>query len=75
VFTFRVVAAHQENLAERCATLIADAIGRAHNALNEQPSKNGNYRSVRVAVRVEHAEEIRAAYAALKTISGLKMLL
>lgn len=74
-FTFRVVATSSDGLADRAAALVSDAVGRSHDTVEEQPSKNGNYRSVRVAVLVESAEEIRAAYAALKTIPGVKMLL
>ena len=75
VFTFRVVAAAAHDLADRCAALVSEAVGRAHDALHQQPSKNGNYHSVRVAIRVESADEIRAAYTALKTVDGVKLLL
>lgn len=74
-FTFRVVAADADGLADRCAAHVRDAIGREITELNEQPSKKGNYRSVRVVAMVESADEIRAAYAALKAEPGVKMLL
>lgn len=74
-FTFRVVAASAEGLAERCAGHVRLAIGREISEVIERPSAKGSYRAVRVVAVVESADEIRAAYAALGTEPGIKLLL
>jgi putative lipoic acid-binding regulatory protein len=74
-FTFRVVAADAHGLAERLRALVAGVVGREPHGVSEQPSRKGNWRSVRITARVESADEIRAAYAALKEVPGVRMLL
>jgi len=74
-FTFRVVAAEAPGLADRCGRHVADALGRPVEGVTEQPSSKGNWRAVRVVAIVRSADEIRAAYAALKAEPGVKMLL
>jgi hypothetical protein len=74
-FTFRVVAAEAEGLADRSGRHVAAAIGRPVESVTEKPSSRGNWRSVRVVAIVHSAAEIRAAYAALQREPGVKMLL
>ena len=74
-FTFRVVAAEADGLADRCGRHVAAAIGRPVESVTEKPSSKGNWRAVRVVAVVHSADEIRAAYAALQAEPGVKMLL
>ncbi len=75
-FTFRVVASASEGLDGRCRALVEGTLGRPALQAVLQPSAKGNYSSVRVTAVVLSADEIRAAYQALKGgISDIKMLL
>ncbi len=74
-FTFRVVCRDKDGLAELIGRVVEQRLGRAPDAVEEQPSKKGTFRSVRVKARVENADEIRAVYAVLKELPGVQMLL
>jgi putative lipoic acid-binding regulatory protein len=75
-FTFRVVASASQGLEQRCRDLVEGELGRPAVQCEHQPSKKGSYASVRVTAVVLSADEIRAAYQALKGgVQGIKMLL
>ena len=74
-FTFRILAANLPGLAKRCAMRVEEAIGREVEDLEEHPSSKGNWRSVRVKVTAESADEIRDAYQSLQNEPGVMMLL
>jgi len=74
-FTFRIVAKHSSSLRDRCQQLVEQTLGRPAEDVREQPSKKGAFVSIRVAVTVENAEEIRSVYQALQSVEGLQLLL
>ena len=75
LFTFRALAAPREGMLADCQNAAEAELGRAIEEINERPSKNGKWVSVRVSVQVENAEEIRGTYAALRAVDGVKMML
>ena len=75
VFTFRIVARSSESLRMTCRDLVEGTLGREARDVQEQPSKNGSFTSVRVAATVETADEIRSVYQALQQVEGLQLLL
>lgn len=74
-FTFRVVCRDQDGLAALVGKVVEQRLGRAPDAIEEQPSKKGTFRSIRVRTRVHDADEIRAVYAVLGELPGVQMLL
>jgi len=74
-FTFRLVADSAVDLEETSARRVREVLGRDIDGRQVQPSANGRYSVVRIQVRVENADEIRAVYAALSGLPGLRMLL
>ncbi len=74
-FTFRVVCRDADGLAERVREAVSNTLGRAPEAVDQQPSKKGTFRSVRVRTRVHDADEVRAVYAVLGDLPGVQMLL
>ena len=75
VYTFRAVAATLPGLPQACADAVESALGRAPELVSAKPSAKGKWTSVRVTAQVESAEEVLAAYAALKQVDGVKMTL
>ena len=45
------------------------------DAIHLRPSGKGKYQSVSIMVRLENYQQLTDIYAAMKTVSGLKMLL
>lgn len=74
-FTFRVIADAAPDLAETCQRLVETSLSRPVILVEEKPSKNGRFRSVRVSATVVDGEEIRSTYRALGSVEGLKLLL
>lgn len=74
-FTFRVIVAAGPEIGALCAECVVLGIGREVEAVEVQPSSQGRWVAVRVRARVESAEEIRAAWALLGAIDGVKLLL
>jgi putative lipoic acid-binding regulatory protein len=74
-FTFRVVAAHREDLQGEVREMVERLLDRPAVHVSCQPSSKGAFMSIRVSVVVTTAHEIRSVYAELNTIDGLRMLL
>ena len=75
LFTFRALAAPREGLLEACQRAAELTLGRGINEINERPSKNARWVSVRISIEVVSAEEIRSTYAAIHAVDGVKMML
>jgi putative lipoic acid-binding regulatory protein len=76
VFTFRVMAHASPALRALCQDTVERTLGHPAQQVTEHPSASGKFSSIRVTTVVVSADEIRAAYAALKdTVPNLKMLL
>jgi len=74
-FTFRVVADSAGDLRARCVGAVEGALGRPVEGVEERPSGAGRYRAVRIRAVVQDPDEVLAAYAALGSVPGLRMLL
>jgi uncharacterized protein len=74
-FTFRVVALERQDLREHCQRTVEQILGRPVERVDEQPSRSGRYRTVRLAVTVHEGAEITRSYEALRDLEGVKMLL
>lgn len=70
-WTFRAVGATTPTLLDQCAGAVAHSVGRGVEQIDSQPSSKGRWTAVRVKVMVESADEVRAAYAALKAVEGV----
>ena len=74
-FIFRVIAEARPGLGAECLESILPHLSHSVKDPVITPSKRGKWVSVRLETQVASADEIRSAYAALKAISGVKMLL
>ena len=74
-FTFRLVADSHPEMERRCAAAVTNTLDRPILGTNTKPSKNGKFTSVRIMATVVDADEIRACYAALHGLDGVKMML
>jgi putative lipoic acid-binding regulatory protein len=75
LFTFRALAAPREGLLQACQQAAEATLGRGIDEINERPSKNARWVSVRISIQVISAEEIRSTYAAIHAVDGVKMML
>jgi putative lipoic acid-binding regulatory protein len=71
----RVMGEQSESLVDRCTAAATQALGRAPLHVGVQPSSKGNFLAVRLRVRVETADEVRAASAGLKAVEGVRLVL
>jgi putative lipoic acid-binding regulatory protein len=74
-FTFRAVADTSPDIIDLCEQAVSNALGRKVMQTASNPSKNGRFCSVRVTATVISADEIRAAYAAIHALDGIRMML
>ena len=75
VFTFRAVGAAEDAYLARCVARVEQLLGRPVERSDTRPSSQGRWVSVRLAVEVRTADEIRAVYAALHEVDGTRMVL
>jgi putative lipoic acid-binding regulatory protein len=73
--TFRAVGHARAGLADQCGAAVQGTLGRLLAGIDEKPSANGRYSSVRVTVQVHSADEVRAVFVALKSVDGVLYLL
>jgi len=71
----RVLGETSDSLADRCTATLGETMGRAPLDVSVQPSSKGNYLSVRLRVRVDTADEVREASAALRGVTGVRLVL
>lgn len=71
----RVMGERSEALVTRCTEVVTEVLGRGPDGVVVQPSSKGNFQSVRLRVRVETADEVREASAALKAVEGVRLVL
>ncbi len=70
-WTFRAVGATTPALSSQCRQAVEASTGRAVVDLDSKPSSKGRWTAVRVKVVVQSADEVRAAYAALRGVEGV----
>jgi len=70
----RVMGERSDDLIERCTDVVTGSLGRAPIHVDVQPSSRGNFQSVRLRVRVESADEVRATSRALKAVPGVRLV-
>lgn len=75
VFVFRAVGDAQDDLAGRCATALAQSLGRPAERVETHPSSAGRFLSVRLAATVLAPADILAVYAALRAVQGVRLVL
>ena len=75
VFTFRAVGAAADDYLDRCLARVEELLERPVSRHEIRPSSHGRWVSVRIAVEVRSADEIRAVYGALHAIDGTRMVL
>ena len=71
----RVMGETSDSLADRCTATLVQTLDRAPLDVSVQPSSKGNYLSVRLKVRVDTADEVREASAALRGVPGVRLVL
>ncbi len=71
-FAFKAVGHHTRAFAEGARRAVRDALGGERPvALRTRLSSHGVYLSATLTARVESADELRAAYAALRRLEGV----
>lgn len=74
-FTFRVMGQASDDLPDRCAAALSAALGQAPDSVELRESAQGRYLAVRLGATVTSAEQIYAAYAALRGVEGVRLVL
>ena len=74
-FTFRAVCEAEPNILADCRAAVAEILSRPVSKTATQPSRKGNYVVVRLTATVLDADEIRAVYAGLDAVDGVRMVL
>lgn len=74
-FTFCVIAEDTAVLIADCRARVESTLDRPALEVQDRASRESRYRSVKVTTMVLSADEVRAVYAELKTVPGLRMLL
>ncbi len=75
LFVFRVVAHTGEETKRACEAALLAVLSRPAEGVEVKPSSKGNYQAIRIGVTVISADEIRALYAALNAVEGVRMVL
>ncbi len=75
LFVFRVVGAADADLEAACRRAVLQHLERPAEATEVKPSAGGKWVSVRLAVTVVSADEIRGLYAFLHALPGVRMVL
>ncbi len=70
-WTFRAVGATTPALEGRCRQAVEHSVGREVLDLDTKPSSKGKWTAVRLKVVVQSADEVRAAYQALRAVDGV----
>jgi len=74
-FTFRAMGVAEETLVERCAQVVLDVTGRSAESVDQRESAAGRYRSVHLTVWMDTADQIRAIFAGLRALQGVRLVL
>lgn len=74
-FTFRIVADANPAIQIACEAAITSILSRSTLNTAVQPSRKGNFAVYRVRALVDSGDQIRAVYAALVNIEGVRTLL
>ncbi len=75
-FAFKAIGRHALVLPDRALTAVRGVLGSQRPVgLRTRLSRNGTYISVTLSARIESADELRAVYAALRTVDGVVTLL
>jgi uncharacterized protein len=74
-FVFRVMGEASADFADRCNRAVQRALSRPPEAVEVKPSSRGTYQSVRLGVTVVSSDEVRAVYAELHALEGVRLLL
>ncbi len=75
VFVFRAMGDAGDDFADRCVAAVRDALGRDPEGVETRPSKGNRFLAVRVGALVLEPADIHAAYAALKAVEGVRLVL
>ena len=75
MFIFRAVAGGQEQTRIDCESAVADTLSRPVQGVEVKPSSKGNYQVIRLGVTVLSTDEVRAVYAALHAVEGVRLIL
>ena len=74
-FTFRVMGEADETLVARCTAALEGTLGRPVDEVELRESAQGRFLAVRLGVQVHDADEIYGVYAALREVSGVRLVL
>ncbi len=75
-FAFKAIGQHSLALPDRALAAVREVVGAERRLdLRTRLSRNGTYLSVTLSTRIESADELRAVYAALRTVEGVITLL
>ncbi|GAB4260766.1 MAG: hypothetical protein Kow0092_09840 [Deferrisomatales bacterium] len=71
-FAFKAIGVHTLVFAQAALDAVHEALGEERSvALRTRLSRKGTYMSVTLTTEVRDAEELKAAYAALRRVSGV----
>lgn len=74
-FTFCVIAEDAAELVPDCCRRVEAVLDRQILEVVDRASRESRYRSVKVTATVHSADEVRAVYAELYKVSGVRLLL
>jgi putative lipoic acid-binding regulatory protein len=75
LFVFRAVGAAEADFPGRCVAALTAALGRPPTSHELRPSAGGRFVGVHLGAMVASADELRAVYAALQALEGVRVVL
>jgi len=75
MFVFRAVGRADSVVQAACVSCVERLLDRRVMDVTVKPSAQGRWRSMRIRVAVLSGDEIRAVYAALNEVDGVRMVL
>jgi len=74
-YTFKAVGVSGEAFVLDISSAVSSYAIVSQDSVLIRPSGKGNYQSISIVVRLDTYQQLTDIYAAMKTVSGLKMLL
>lgn len=74
-YQFKAVGTAGDEFRDGVVAVISELVAVSADAVKSRPSGKGNYQSVSVMVTLHSFEQLKAVYAGLRQVPGMKMLL
>jgi putative lipoic acid-binding regulatory protein len=74
-FQFKAIGVADDSFKAEIVAVVESFVVVSEDCITCRPSENGGYQAVSVSVRLENYQQLTGIYAAMRKVSGLKLLL